>query len=56
MKIGYSTTCRDCDWTPDPQARAGVETQIAKHLKANAHCVVTLGRPTYDDAPTRERT
>lgn len=45
IAIEYAHTCDGCDWQPDPDARAGVETQIERHMKATLHSVVTRGTP-----------
>jgi hypothetical protein len=45
VKVIYTHVCGGCDWQPDPRARAGVETQIERHMAATKHSVVTHGRP-----------
>lgn len=51
IEVVYTHTCDGCDWQPDPRARAGVETQIERHMKATQHSVITRGRPKEDTCP-----
>ena len=51
MRVVYVTTCETdgCDWQPDPNARAGVETQCTRHMSETGHgCVITRGRPVEE--------
>lgn len=43
--IVWEHRCTSCDWQPDPNARAGVETQATRHMKEAGHgCTVSRGR------------
>lgn len=37
--------CMRCDWTPDPDARASVDSQAAKHTKEAGHPTTSGGSP-----------
>lgn len=55
MKVIWTHHCTvECDWQPDPNARAGIETQIERHMAQTLHVVISHGVPEPPPPPREQ--